>query len=75
MKEKEVIRVALPKRLAEKIDELIKENHFTSRAEAVRYGLGLAILFEYRRLHQRAEDYAYQHIVEGIKRGGSVSRY
>jgi len=65
--------VVLPEALLEQMDRLIKEDRFTSRAEIIRYGVRLAIMLERERLHQRAEDYAYQEIIAGLRRGISVS--
>ena len=73
MEAKRPVRVVLPEILVKQMDRLVKEDHFTSRAEIVRYGVRLAIMFETERLHQRAEDYAYQDIRAGLERGRSVS--
>ena len=70
---KRAIRVVLPEGLVEQMERLVKEDRFTSRAEITRFGVRLAIMFEKGKLHQRAEDYGYQDIIAGIKRGMSVS--
>ena len=70
---KKAIRVVLPEALVEQMDRFVKEDRFTSRAEIIRYGVRLAIMLEKGRLHQRAEDYAYQEVVAGLQRGMGVS--
>jgi len=72
-KRKKAIRVVLPEALVEQMDKLVKEDRFTSRAEIIRYGVRLAIMLEKGRLHQRAEDYAYQEVIVGLQRGMGVS--
>lgn len=71
-KKKRHVRITLPESLVEQMDRLVEEERFTSRAELIRYGVRLAMIFEVKRLHQRAEDYAYQDIIAGIERGWSV---
>ncbi len=64
--------VSLPMGLAEEIDYLVDEKIFGSRSEALRYGARLAVLF-HDRVHSRAEEYAYEETVAGLKRGRNVS--
>lgn len=66
--ERRVIPISLPRGLADELDELVKEGLFDSRSEALKFGARLIILMM-RRVHERAEDYAYNEIVEGIRRG------
>jgi len=67
MAERVVIPVSLPEGLVKKIDELVKKGIFSSRSEALRYGARLVVLLE-GRLHEKAEDYAYEMIKERIER-------
>jgi len=73
MEESDVIPVSLPKGLIGEIDELVESGIFSSRTEVLRYGARLVVLKERRRIHERAEDYAYDEIKEGIQRGRDVS--
>lgn len=68
MSKKRIVPVALPRALANEIDELIKKGEFVSRNEALKFGARLVIMM-LRRVHERAEDYAYEEIKEGILRG------
>ena len=74
--ETKIVPVALPAALAREIDRLIQEGEFVSRNEALKLGARLVIMM-LRRTHERAQDYAYDEIREGILRGkGShVSRH
>lgn len=54
--------------LAQEIDTLVDEGEFTSRSEALKFGARLIVLMS-RRTHHRAEDYAYEEIKEGLRRG------
>ena len=65
---RKIVPVALPGGLAEELDLLVEEGEFLSRSEALKFGARLVILMS-KRTHQRAEDYAYSEIVEGIQRG------
>ena len=73
MEEKDVIPVPLSKGLLGDIDELVESGLFSSRTDVLRYGARLVVLKEKRRIHERAEDYAYDEIKEGIQRGRDVS--
>ena len=66
--QRKIIPVSLPIGLAEEIDLLIKEGEFTSRNEVLKFGARLVIMMM-RRVHERAEDYAYDEIKEGFLRG------
>ena len=68
MKERESVPVSLPKGLARELDKLVEEGLFNSRSEALRFGARLVVVLE-KRLHKRAEDYAYEEVKEGLKRG------
>ena len=68
-----VIPVSLPKGLIGEIDELVKSGIFSLRTEVLKYGARLVVLKERRRIHERAEDYAYDEINEGLLRGRDVS--
>lgn len=65
---RKIVPVALPLGLAEELDTLVEEGEFVSRNEALKFGARLVILMS-RRTHQRAEDYAYSEITEGLQRG------
>jgi Arc/MetJ-type ribon-helix-helix transcriptional regulator len=73
MEERDVIPVSLPRGLLGDIDELVEKGIFSSRTDVLRYGARLVVLKEKRRIHERAEDYAYDEIKEGIQRGRDVS--
>ena len=73
MEERNVIPVSLPKGLLGDIDELVERGIYPSRTDVLRYGARLVVLKEKRRIHERAEDYAYDEIKEGIQRGRDVS--
>lgn len=62
-----IVPVPLPEGLVRKIDELVKRGIFSSRAEALRYGVRLLLLVE-GRVHDRSEEYAYEMIRERLKR-------
>lgn len=62
------IPVSLPSGLAKEVEELVESGEFSSKSEAVRYGVRLLVLTE-KKLRTRAEDYAYDEVVKGIKRG------
>ena len=68
MKDRENIPVALPKGLAKSIDEMVEKGLFPSKSEALRFGARLVVMLE-KRMHERAEDYAYEEFLEGMKRG------
>ncbi len=65
---RKVVPVSMPSSLAEELDLLVKEGEFASRNEALKFGARLVIMMS-RRLHQRAHDYAYDEVREGILRG------
>ena len=65
MEEKDVIPVPLSKSLLGDVDELVESGLFSSRTD-VRYGARLVVLKEKRRIHERAEDYAYDAIKESF---------
>ena len=62
-----VIPVSLSRRLVKEIDELVKKKKFSSRSEALRYGVRLVVLFE-KGIHKLAEDYAYEMIKERLEK-------
>ncbi len=68
------IPVSLPKGLVKEIDEMVKRNDFSSKSDAIRFGVRLLVMLE-KRTHQRAEDYAFDEITEGFRRGRNVSRH
>ncbi len=65
---KTIIPLALPQGLAEEVDYLVENGEFNSRNEALKFGARLVVLMM-RRSHERAEDYAYSEIKEGVLRG------
>lgn len=65
---KMIIPLALPQGLAEEVDYLVENGEFNSRNEALKFGARLVVLMM-RRSHERAEDYAYSEIKEGVLRG------
>ena len=71
-KDRVSMAVSLPAGLVDEIDILVAEKVFSSRSEALRYGARLAVLFQ-RRLHYKAEEYAYEEAKRRIKRGRRVS--
>lgn len=68
MKKRIIVPISLPDGLARELDELVREGQFASRNEALKFGVRLVIMM-LRRTHERAEDYAYEEIKEGILRG------
>ncbi len=68
MLKRKLVPVSLPEGLVQEIDALIEEGDFTSRGEALKFGVRLVVLMS-RRTHQRAQDYAYEEIQEGLQRG------
>ena len=68
MKDRESVPVSLPKGLARELDKLVEEGLFNSRSETLRFGARLVVMLE-KRLHARSEEYAYEEIKEGLKRG------
>ena len=68
MKDRENIPVALQKGLAKSIDEMVEKGIFSSKSEALRFGARLVVMLE-KRMHERAEDYAYEEFLEGVTRG------
>jgi len=68
MLKRKIVPIALPIGLASEIDMLVKEGEFQSRNEALKFGARLVVMM-LRRTHERAEDYAYEEIKEGIIRG------
>ena len=71
-KERVSMSVSIPSGLVKEIDHLVKEKVFGSRSEALRYGARLAILFQ-KRVHFRAEEYAYEETRKKLDRGKRVS--
>lgn len=68
MLKRKLVPVSLPQGLAQEIDTLVEEGEFTSRSDALKFGARLVVLMS-KRTHQRAEDYAYDEIKEGLERG------
>ena len=68
------IPVSLPKGFVKEIDELVRKKEFSSRSDAIRFGVRLLVTLE-KRTHQRAEDYAFEEIIDGIERGKNVHRH
>lgn len=68
MLNRKLVPVSLPGGLAQEIDLLVKEGEFTSRSEALKFGARLVVLMT-KRTHERAEDYAYEEVKEGLLRG------
>lgn len=66
--ERETVPVSLPKGLVKELDKLVDEGLFNSRSETLRFGARLVVMLE-KRLHKRAEDYAFEEIKEGLERG------
>lgn len=62
------IPVSLPYGIVKRLDSLVRKREFQSRSEALRFGARLLVMLE-ERLHKRAEDYAYEEIKTGLKRG------
>ena len=75
MSDRMSIPVSLPKGLVDEMNELIGQGKFSSKSDAIRFGVRLLIMLE-KRTHMRAEDYAYSEIKERLKRGRkNVSRH
>ena len=68
MKKRQSIPVSLPMGLVKGLDNLVESGEFSSRSEVIRFGARLAVMLE-ERFHKRAENYAYDEIVQGLKRG------
>ena len=62
------IPVSLPYGIVKKLDYLVKKGEFQSRSEALRFGARLLVMLE-DRLHKRTEEYAYEEVRAGLKRG------
>ena len=62
------IPVSLPNGIVKKLNYLVKKGEFQSKSEALRFGARLLVMLE-DRLHKRAEEYAYEEIKAGLKRG------
>ena len=62
------VPVSLPKGLVKEADELVRHGEFSSRSDVLRFGLRLVVVLG-KRLHERAEYYAYEEILEGFRRG------
>ncbi len=65
---RKIVPLSLPGGLADELDKLVEEGSFDSRSEALKFGARLVIIMM-KRVHERAEDYAYEEIKEGIRRG------
>ena len=70
-KERVIIPVSLPSGLVEEIDALVEKKIFGSRSEALRYGAHMVVLLR-SRVHELAEEYAYEEAMAGLKRGKSI---
>ncbi len=68
MKNRSSIPVSLPYGIVKKLEDLVKKGEFQSKSEALRFGARLLVMLE-DRLHKRAENYAYEEITAGLKRG------
>ena len=68
------IPVSLPRGLVKEIDEMVRRREFSSKSDAIRFGVRLLVMLE-KRTHQRAEDYAIEEIVGGLERGRNVFRH
>lgn len=68
MKDRESIAVSLPIGLVKEIETLVEKGEFSSKSEAIRFGARLVVMLD-ENLHKRAENYAYDEITRGIKRG------
>jgi len=68
MNDRALVPVSLPMALVKHLDELVEKGEFASRSEALRYGARLVVLLS-KRVHKRAEEYAYEEIKEGLVRG------
>ncbi len=68
MKDRESIAVSIPVGLAKELDHLVEVGEFSSKSEAIRFGARLVVILE-KRLHERSENYAYDEITQGLKRG------
>ena len=66
---RDVIPVSIPSGLVKEIDKLVQKGIFSSRSDAIRFGTRMVVVLE-KRLHERAEDYAYEEIIGGFERGG-----
>ena len=72
IKERVSMSVSIPAGLVSEIDHLVAKKVFGSRSEALRYGARLAILFQ-KRVHFRAEEYAYEETKSKVKSDTRVS--
>ena len=69
--DRESIPVSLPKGIVKELEKMVRRGEFSSKSEAIRFGARLLIMLE-RRLHERAEDYAVEDVMEGLERGKNV---
>lgn len=68
MQNRKLVPVSLPIGLAKELDLLVEEGEFTSKGEVLKFGARMVVLM-LKRTHQRAEDYAYEEITDGLRRG------
>ena len=69
MSSRSSIPVSLPSGLVKEIDALVKNGEFSSKSDAIRFGVRLMVMMQ-KRLRERTEEYMYEDIYSGLKRGG-----
>ena len=68
--ERKPVPVSLPPELVEELDALVDEGVFSSRSDAIRYGVRLVVREEkqYTRLHERADESARNDVQTRMER-------
>lgn len=68
--ERKPVPVSLPSELVEQLDSLVDEGVFTSRSDAIRYGVRLVVREEreHRRLHEDTDEVAAEDVRERLNR-------
>jgi len=66
--ERKPVPVSLPSELVEELDTLVEEGMFSSRSDAIRYGVRLVVREERQRLHERADEKAREDARERMER-------
>jgi len=68
--ERKSVPVSLPSELVNELDALVEEGVFSSRSDAIRYGVRLVVREEkqYARLHERADESAREDIQTRMER-------
>jgi Arc/MetJ-type ribon-helix-helix transcriptional regulator len=66
--ERKPVPVSLPPELVKELDTLVEEGMFSSRSDAIRYGVRLVVREERQHLHERADRKAREDVRERMER-------